>query len=301
MPGAEKTLDITLHFGAHKTATTHLQSVLSRNQKALRLAGQKYFGPVQIRQHRGGVQRFLRLDEPKQVRDERLAELSGPHSKVLLSEENFAGRILANQGKRTGRRPYPRADQRFFALAQGLADHRLHLAFAVRNPATFLVSAYSQVLFAGQFDRWDNFVDHIDFEVFRWFPMIAGIANSGLCESITIWPYERYRVDFDKILVALLGEGHPPIDADIQRETHVGLSAAAVEACEKWNAEGYKGHLGVIAREDFPVSDAHPRFQPWSPGQLKIAQSAYLDDLTKIAALPNVNFIGAGLLETLED
>ena len=66
-----------------------------------------------------------------------------------------------------------------------------------------------------------------------------------------------------------------------------------MDACAQWHAEGYKGQLGIIAREDFPVSDAHPRFQPWSPDALAQAQAAYEEDIAAIATLPNVRIIGA--------
>ena len=48
-----KHIKITIHAGAHKTATTHLQNRLLENENLLAKGGCSYLGPEKIREEFG--------------------------------------------------------------------------------------------------------------------------------------------------------------------------------------------------------------------------------------------------------
>ena len=57
------------------------------------------------------------------------------------------------------------------------------------------------------------------------------------------------------------------------------LSEQAVNACCTWHAAGYGGRLGAVAREDFPISDAYPKFAPLPEELVRESQAAYGQDI----------------------
>lgn len=105
-------LDINIHIGAHKTASTHLQRLLLRNAARLSAKGCAYFGPNRLRHD-------LRLpplcvDRPANARviaplvsDLRNAAARG--QKLVVSEENILGTTRADIIARADRL-YPDAD-----------------------------------------------------------------------------------------------------------------------------------------------------------------------------------------------
>ena len=46
-----------------------------------------------------------------------------------------------------------------------------------------------------------------------------------------------------------------------------------------WHAVGYGERLGPVAREDFPISEAYPRFAPWLEQLVRESQAAYGQDI----------------------
>ena len=84
---------------------------------------------------------------------------------------------------------------------------------------------------------------------------------------------------FPQVLDALLGQPRPEIPSLLQKSMHIGLSEQAVNACCTWHAAGYGGRLGAVAREDFPISDADPKFAPWPEELVRESQAAYGQDI----------------------
>jgi hypothetical protein len=72
---------------------------------------------------------------------------------------------------------------------------------------------------------------------------------------------------------------------------HPGLSEQAVQACCTWHAAGYGGRLGAVAREDFPISDANPKFAPWPEELLRESQAAYGQDVEALVRAPKITVL----------
>ena len=72
---------------------------------------------------------------------------------------------------------------------------------------------------------------------------------------------------------------------------HPGLSEQAVQACCTWHAAGYGGRLEAIAPEDFPISDANPKFAPWPEELLRESQAAYGQDIEALVRAPKITVI----------
>ncbi|MGB0798349.1 MAG: hypothetical protein ACPGRD_03410 [Planktomarina sp.] len=277
-------LDVVFHVGAHKTATTHLQAIFSENARKLRTHGVRYLGPTEVREEFGSVEGAI--GEERGIK-----ALVGDANRLLVSEENMIGRCFGAKGLMRRGAFYRMGAERLTKLTSSMVSHRNHLAVAVREPSAFLTSLYSQVLFSGTYVPWKQFLGDADPMHKRWSDTILPLLDAAPWDTVTIWKYEDYHTVFPQILTSLLGEGHPEIPQKLDIRRHPGLSQAAVDACARWHGEGYTGMLGHIAREDYPVSDEHPAFQPWSRAEVRLSKRAYRDDMAILAAHPKVTVL----------
>ncbi|MEM6307452.1 MAG: hypothetical protein AAF701_05660 [Pseudomonadota bacterium] len=282
-------MDIVFHAGMHKTASTHLQQRLQRRLPALEQAGLRFYGPQYFRNEMTGVPATLGIGQSDMHHT--LEQRVGPGRRMIISEENYLGLLVASSGRLMHDGLYPNAADRIDGLARAVAPHRFHLALGLRNPATLYVSAYCQALFKGHYRPWDNFTKDVQWDQLNWSKVILPMADRGGCASITLWRYEDYHDVFDQIIQCLLGTPHPDIPADLSERTHEGLSAAAVAACADWHTENHRGPLGILAREDFPVSEDYPKYNPWDATALAALTDQYNKDIAKLRTHPGVTFL----------
>ncbi|MDA8875724.1 hypothetical protein N9I60_04140, partial [Planktomarina temperata] len=86
-----KHIKITIHAGAHKTATTHLQNRLLENENLFAKGGCSYLGPEKIREEFGTLWKALGRKEKNQQQKRKLADLAAGQPRLLISEENIIG------------------------------------------------------------------------------------------------------------------------------------------------------------------------------------------------------------------
>ncbi len=283
-------IDIVLHAGAHKTATTHLQQLFYQYADKIQSRGTSFVGPRHLRRAGQSLKAALGA-APGQDRDAVLSQRLGDARGLLVSEENALGMIIAPDGQLAHKRLYPTAPHRLTTLAKGLKPHRLHLAVGLRNPADLLVSAYAQALMAGNYRSWEDFIGDVDPVAMEWSGILERLAQSGHFASIVVWRYEDYHAVFHDVVAHLLGPDHPIGPVNLNRKSHEGLSGAAVDACARWYADGHRGRLGTVAREDFPISDSTPRFSPWSDTVQDTVAQGYADDMARLETIPGITVL----------
>ena len=88
--------------------------------------------------------------------------------RLLISEENIIGgfKDLLNGPNRE--MIYPKAIERLTRLAQLVAPNPLHIAMAVREPCSYYVSVYNQLLMSGRFQTWERFSKGLDPTAVKW-------------------------------------------------------------------------------------------------------------------------------------
>jgi hypothetical protein len=288
-------LQIALHVGAHKTATTHLQRSLLDHRPALAQQGVQVYGPPQLRSgtttlvSRFGLQA---RGTPKAVAADPavvLAQLAQGADRLVVSEENFIG-TLQNRWGNVLTPLYAKAGARIAAIATA-ASPPLDVFLAIRNPASFLSSAYGQVLFGGAVVsaarfRSKNALDEID-----WPDLVARIASLPGVGRVIVWRFEDYQALFAQVCAALLGDGPARTVTPVPEVVHMGLSEAAVAAIFAWRRAGRAGPLANLARDTFPVSDSNPKFSVFTPEECRAATAVYAAQVVRIAAMPKVTLL----------
>ena len=224
----DKHIEIILHAGAHKTASTHLQNRILEHEHLFAKTGCSYLGPERIRDEFGTLWRALgRSDSPAEQK-RKLAALAAGRSRLLISEENIIGgfKDLMNGPNRA--MIYPKALERLTRLTQLVAPHPVHIAMAVREPCSYYVSVYNQLLLSGRFQTWERFSKGLDPTAVKWSDILRPIAEIPGVAAVSIWRYEAYHEVFPQVLNTLLGRPRPDIPSRLEKRMHPGLSEQAV-------------------------------------------------------------------------
>jgi len=287
----DKYIKIIIHAGAHKTASTHLQNRVLENENLVVKSGCSYLGPEKIRDQLGTLWRALGRSDTPDEQKRKLAALAAGQPRLVISEENIIGgfKDLMNGPNRAIL--YPKAVERLARLAQLVAPNLLHIAMAVREPSSYYVSVYNQLLLSGRFQTWERFSKGLDPTAVKWSDILRPIAEIPGVAAVSIWRYEDYHRLLPQILNTLLGQPRPDIPLHMEKRMHEGLSERAVQACCTWHAAGYDGRLGAVAREDFPVSDAYPKFSPWPEELMRESRAAYGRDIEALGRAGNITVL----------
>ena len=287
----DKYIKIIIHAGAHKTASTHLQNRVLENENLVVKSGCSYLGPEKIRDQLGTLWRALGRSDTPDEQKRKLAALAAGQPRLVISEENIIGgfKDLMNGPNRAIL--YPKAVERLARLAQLVAPNLLHIAMAVREPSSYYVSVYNQLLLSGRFQTWERFSKGLDPTAVKWSDILRPIAEIPGVAAVSIWRYEDYHRLLPQILNTLLGQPRPDIPLHMEKRMHEGLSERAVQACCTWHAAGYDGRLGAVAREDFPVSDAYPKFSPWPEALMRESRAAYGRDIEALGRAGNITVL----------
>ena len=287
----DKYIKIIIHAGAHKTASTHLQNRVLENENLVVKSGCSYLGPEKTRDQLGTLWRALGRSDTPDEQKRKLAALAAGQPRLVISEENIIGgfKDLMNGPNRAIL--YPKAVERLARLAQLVAPNPLHIAMAVREPSSYYVSVYNQLLLSGRFQTWERFSKGLDPTAVKWSDILRPIAEIPGVAAVSIWRYEDYHRLLPQILNTLLGQPRPDIPLHMEKRMHEGLSERAVQACCTWHAAGYDGRLGAVAQEDFPVSDAYPKFSPWPEELMRESRAAYGRDIEALGRAGNITVL----------
>ena len=261
------------------------------NENLVVKSGCSYLGPEKIRDQFGTLWRALGRSDTPDEQKRKLAALAAGQPRLVISEENIIGgfKDLMNGPNRAIL--YPKAVERLARLAQLVAPNPLHIAMAVREPSSYYVSVYNQLLLSGRFQTWERFSKGLDPTAVKWSDILRPIAEIPGVAAVSIWRYEDYHRLLPQILNTLLGQPRPDIPLHMEKRMHEGLSERAVQACCTWHAAGYDGRLGAVAREDFPVSDAYPKFSPWPEELMRESRAAYGRDIEALGRAGNITVL----------
>ena len=134
---------ITLHLGAHRTASTHLQGVLAKNTALLAASG--LASPTQAATKKALTSR---LNPEPSLPSGAFAQLLkaaniAPDARLILSDENFIGflnEIFSHQ------KFYPNSRARLQRLRRMLPGAPEKVLFSIRSYSSFFASAYGRWL-----------------------------------------------------------------------------------------------------------------------------------------------------------
>ena len=287
---------LTLHLGAHKTATTHLQASLRAANGVLRERGVHFAGPTVLRTQRCPL--TLALSESGTERQaerarRHLADVAEIYPELLISDENIIGGT--RRGYLFGRRGqiYPQAAPRLRKLLTLLPNRPVDAVLSIRDPASFLTSAFSLQLNRGMELELDGYLNGRDPTAVDWTDLAARILSLPGIRRLTVWRYEDYRALRPRILSELLPPGVAPLIPD-PRPVNVGMSRQGYDwltGRAMQDAEADLRELAGQARTRFPRSAGHDPLVLLGHAQRRLSARRYAQDVARLRELPGVIFL----------
>lgn len=286
---------VALHIGAHKTASTHLQKTLKKNRKMLQDEGVKVYGPWYLRMQGRSLASMFDLSwsdtpTPRRNHDEQLRFLAKGTSRLVFSEENFGGILRRSEG-RVMFPLYATAPEKLAEFAAACAPIEPQIFLAVRNPASFLASAYSQALFGGAFIGPQAFRTRNDWREVDWADYVTRLRAVRGIGKIYVWRQEDYDLAQTLILRRLLRWNVAPKVETIEGRVHQGLSGLAIRQTLSWAKEGETVKLAERARKLFPIEDGNRAFELFSKSVQAEATQVYDAQIAQIDAMDRVTVL----------
>lgn len=252
---------IRFHVGAHKTASTHLQMMLSRCSFE---TGTRH---VPLKRLRHTLITPVRKSRP------RLPWHRWYKGTWLFSDEN----VLGTSANGLLIYPEPAKALRYFL------DCRLSVFLCIRAYDTFLTSAWGERL-------W-----HHPFQPFvarppqrRWADLVRDLQQALPGTPIHVWQYEDYREHARQIAQFFAGGAITDFGPPVETSPKSGFSGQAVQALSDCQGKRAGKSRILRAREQFPVSDRYPRFDPWSDALKAELSEMYTEDLRVIADIADL-------------
>ncbi|MFC3615165.1 hypothetical protein ACFORG_15475 [Lutimaribacter marinistellae] len=261
-------MDVILHIGAHRCATTSFQDYMRRNRPLLAEAGTGFWGPYRTRT---GL--FRGLGESGKASRRALGRvqlnLRGSQrrgmDRLVVSEENMLGAMRVNLRDAA---LYPDAGLRIVRHAEAFGPALTDLVLNIRALDLYWASVMGFALARGYGLPHRRMLDRIAFAPRSWRDVIAEIACAVPDARLWVLPFETFAGRPEAQLAAVTGRPAPRNDARgwCNRTPRLPQLRAGV--------------IDEVARE-LPNGDG--RWMPFDAVQADALRERYADDLMWLA------------------
>jgi|GEM_PF-4006223 len=282
-------MKVSLHIGAHKTATTFIQSALERNADALLRQGTAVLPSEELRVE---VTRPLKPRPDDGESDARVARARqcldaylgrSDIQRLILSDENLLGepaKIVADASL------YADTQARLAALAPLLAGHEVTVFFAVRNLAEFTRSIYCEALWwmTGPFISAEQHKAAWADGAHSWVPVVQAICEAFPAANVVVWPHVLSRMHPLIPLEAVAGVEGFNWQLDQVYKRHSMGAAAVQKLIEIGATEGtdaMRAAADRIKREN-PRAALERPYVLWSEEEAKTLARAFNRDMRQL-------------------
>lgn len=211
-------MPVNFHMGAHKTATTYIQSRLLANRDALNEAGICVVN-LWARDELTAAYRAALSDaiEGVAVRSNSLArasvllrslmarslsEIGREPTRVVVSFENAAGGYDLSRGP-----IYPNIAAGVSHVLEAFQDMDVRILFGVRSLDRLLESGYVQRLYSRFETRtFKGYLEEVDLDELSWIRVIDELENVVGAGHLTTWAYEDFPQIESTVWTAMLSE-----------------------------------------------------------------------------------------------
>nr|WP_309502408.1 hypothetical protein [uncultured Roseovarius sp.] len=301
---------VVLHGGVHKTATSHIQSILQRNAGRLQKRGvyyvhhrdtrKQYTVPTQL----NGYEK-LGLDYKTKVPDDVLARKArnffnkigaGPGDRIVLSDENMPGH--SGHCVRSGLL-YNRREVLLPIFAQNIPYPVTEVHIALRNYADFFASTFVEFLRSA---KGENVIPEAQMKraVLSNLPSWTGFIDLVLScfpeAQMTVWRHEDFGSLSDRVIGNLIGSAVEVSDLVTPKRKRGRPSAshrAVQELLMEIERSGGEAALArrVEIQDAYPRGPEYPGYNPWNEAERAHLGRIYDKDIKEIAMRKRVTLL----------
>ena len=280
-------MKISLHLGAHKTASTYLQKTLEANRANLSSAAVYH---IPMRQFRTSI--TANLGDPSPNFSERVAALLEPAANcdwVIISDENILGSCEIFEDPSY----YHSAAGRVGKLIEAFRGHEVEVFIATRSYDSFVSSMYCEFIRHHPFVTPEEYLAAADVDGLSWFELIGDLSKIVGEDRLTYWRFE----DFDKleqIVLSRIARGGA-IGRDSHGRVRESQSQAGIEVLKglRWLIGRQRTRLfvGRVGRL-LPKRRGFRAFRAFGAGDALALARRYESDLARLRSkYPALNFL----------
>lgn len=281
---------ISLHLGAHKTATTWVQTRLAGSAPYLAELGVGYL-PLERFRPRVTARLNTALARPaeagpmlRQARSALARCLAGMPARFIASDENLIG--YCQEIVQTGQL-YPRLPERLELLGRTRLGQADRVVLTIRDYADFLPSAYGEAMRWMDFVPFDVFQQRLELDGGLWLDVIAQLHEVFGPDRLRVMRFEDLSVRLGDFLSCLCKSPVEPGRLVPSRERREGISARAMALLEEVaRSDGPKRPRSLVdaAAQIFPRDAKRPAFRPWTEAESTHLQNLYAAHVRQIGA-----------------
>jgi len=271
-------MDIFLHVGAHRTATTSFQHYLHANTRPIKALGVSVWGPRQVRNglFSGIFPKYRAAPNPASVKRAcgrvslQLAKISDAGtSKLLVSEENMIG--SARQCVHNAML-YPAIGERMARFDEVFGHRVKRVMLTMRSPDMWWSSAIGYTVSRGHTVPDDAAIGSIAASPRSWRDVITDLACALPDTKIQVSTFEEYAARPDALFARITDEPAPPNTQTFWRNRTPDLTAL-------------RRLLAEYGKPQNPLPQTTSgRWQPFTDAQTHAMRESYADDLFWLAA-----------------
>ena len=267
-------MDVILHIGAHRCATTSFQHYMRSNSKQLSAQGIGFWGPLRTR---AGLFRGIqpepkiRLNRNLKVRAQGRVQLQCAKSaelgvtKLVISDENMLGTMRGNARFAD---LYGGAGERLSRFGEAFRGYLSDVVINIRSPELYWASLFGFFAQHGRGVPHPGLLERIADTRRTWRDVISDVACAVPNARIHVFPFEQFAGQPDAQLAQVTGR---PAPRHYARERHNATPDLALLRCIMEPAEG-------------PLPEGHGRWMPFTDSQRAILRETYADDLMWLAS-----------------
>jgi hypothetical protein len=289
-------MEIVLHVGAHKTASTHLQWRLELSAKPLRQNGVFIVCNSELRKKLEQVKKkssFLKfLNRIRPVRLWRSAAIyrrylreaeAADCDRLVISEEMLLGSIesLMEDGLF-----YGMIHKRLKPVFNGLKGHPVTMMLALRSYDSFLSSAWCEYVRQHGYRRIDDEQKTRLLALQRgWLDVIEDIIRilpSG--SQLRVWRYEDFCNNDSDVLACLVGSGNVEYLSPLKWHASPRLTHGAITRLDELFQKGKPTGPEDVKRvgKRFCKKKGFKPYSPWTDEESAILDKRYDEDIARI-------------------
>ncbi|WP_134680192.1 hypothetical protein [Paracoccus ravus] len=286
---------LTIHLGAHKTASTHLQQCLRQVREQFEARGLAYLGPTELRSilHLNDAMVGQRRSKAFLLCRRSFHELRAAFAHLLISEENILGGTQRTNMFSSRGMIYPGAAPRLRRLINMAGGGPAEIFLGIRDPASFSVSCFALQVSLGNETRFDEYLRGRDPAGIRWSGLVSRLSSLETVSRIVVWRYEDYADLRPRLLQRLLpGDmaeivpNSPPANVSISQPGFEWLLERAGGASRTELRD-----LVQAARRRFSASAGHAPLRLVSDEDMDRSRRLYARDVVRVRRMAKVEFL----------
>lgn len=262
-------MDVILHVGAHRCATTTFQHYLRRNSERLNTDG---IGVWEPRRTRNGLFHGILPGPQADVRGSRyrrgvgrvrvnLALAAERFRNLIVSDENMLGTMGQNQRSAS---LYGAAGDRMARFFPAFEGHVSDVILNIRSQETYWASVFGYGLMRGRPMPEPEMLERLSHDQRSWRDVITDLACALPGVRLWVLPFETFAGRPDAQLATLV-PGKAP-------RQHARIRVNATARLQELRAD-------IAPREAARLPEGEGRFQPFTRCQIVRLRERYADDV----------------------